>query len=209
MISTADTTSTKISVHLSEPLELSLGQLLKPIDNDDFLTLSRANQDVQIEMNKDGDLIIMPGTGGLTGNRNIRILRRLDEWAEADSGGVAFDSDTIFELPNRARRIPDGSWLKNEKWNSLSDKEKEKIVPFAPDFALKLRSPSDSLKDLQEKMREYIENGTSLGWLIDPPSKRVFVYRPATEVLILENPSEITGEPVLHGFTLNLEEIWG
>lgn len=189
-------------------IKLNLGSFLRPMKNDEFLQLSRDNQDVQIEMTKDGDLIIMPGTGGLTGKRNIRILRKLDEWTENDATGVAFDSDTIFCLPNGAKKIPDASWLSIEKWNSLSEKEKDKIVPFAPDFAIELRSRTDSLKDLQEKMQEYIENGTSLGWLIDPAMRKIHIYRPNSEVEILENPSEISGEPLLQGFTLNVREIW-
>ncbi len=191
-----------------DDVKLNFGSFLKPMKNDDFLQLSRDNQDVQIEMNKDGDLIIMPGTGGLTGKRNIRILRKLDEWTEKDGTGVAFDSDTIFCLPNGAKKIPDASWLSNEKWDALSAEEQDKIVPFAPDFTIELRSRTDSLKDLQEKMQEYIENGVSLGWLIDPSESKVYVYRPEKEVEILDNPKEVSGEPLLKEFTLNLEEIW-
>jgi Uma2 family endonuclease len=208
MITTTKKHSKKISFQTSERQELSIGELLKPIDNDDFLHLSRDNQDVQIEMNADGDLIIIPGTGGLTGNRNSKIIARLVIWAAKDGNGVAFDSATIFQLPNKARRIPDTSWLNNEKWNSLSDVEKEKIIPFAPDFALELRLPTDSLKSLQNKMQEYVENGTKLGWLIDPQAKRVFVYRENQETEILENPEEISGESVLPDFLLNLQDIW-
>lgn len=208
MISTTGKNSTKVSVNSSMPVEFTLGEFLKPFGNDEFLRLSRENQDVQIESDKNGDLIIMPGTGGLTGNRNSKIIARLVIWAEKDGTGAAFDSDTIFQLPNKARRIPDASWIKNEKWHSLSDEEKEKILPFAPDFAVELRSPTDALEDLQAKMREYAENGTSLGWLIDPPNKRVFIYRPDTEVEILENPSEISGAPLLPNFKLDLREIW-
>ena len=208
MLTTTKKNSTKISVQFPEPFELALGELLKPINNDEFLRLSRENQDIQLEMNKDGDLIVMPGTGGLTGNRNSKIIARLVVWAEKDGRGVVFDSDTIFQLPNNARRIPDASWVRNEKWDSLSDAEKEKIVPFAPDFALELSSPTDSLEDLQKKMLEYIENGTSLGWLINPQTRQVFIYRQNAEVRVVENPEEISGNPDLPGFSLNLLEIW-
>lgn len=191
-----------------DDVKLNFGSFLKSMENDDFLQLSRDNQDVQIEMNKDGDLIIMPGTGGLTGRKNSRIIRRLDEWAEKDGTGVTFDSDTIFCLPNGAKKIPDASWVSNEKWDALSEEEQDKIVPFAPDFAIELRSRTDSLKDLQEKMQEYIENGVSLGWLIDANQRKVYIYRQNAEVEILENPKEISGEPLLKKFTLNLQEIW-
>lgn len=192
----------------TDEIKLNFGSFLKPMKNDEFLQLSRDNQDVQIEMSKDGDLIIMPGTGGLTGKRNIRILRKLDEWTEKDATGVAFDSDTIFSLPNGAKKIPDASWVSNEKWNALSEEEQDKIVPFAPDFVIELRSRTDSLKDLQAKMQEYIENGVSLGWLIDPTEKQIFIYRQNAEVEVLENPNEISGEPLLQGFVLILKEIW-
>ena len=129
-----------IKENFVDDVKLNFGTFLKPMKNDDFLQLSRDNQDVQIEMTKDGDLIIMPGTGGLTGKRNIRILRKLDEWTEKDASGVAFDSDTIFCLPNGAKKIPDASWVSNEKWNALTKDEQARIVPFAPDFAIELRS---------------------------------------------------------------------
>lgn len=189
-------------------VKLNFGSFLKPMKNDDFLQLSRDNQDVQIEMTKDGDLIIMPGTGGLTGRKNSRIIRRLDEWTEKDASGVAFDSDTIFCLPNGAKKIPDASWVSNKKWDALSEKEQAGIVPFAPDFAIELRSRTDSLKDLQEKMQEYLENGMSLGWLIDPTTRKVYVYRSEEEVEILDNPKKISGEMLLKDFTLNVQEIW-
>ena len=207
MISTTNKSST-LFVFPYEPLEIDFGSLLKPINDDDFLKLSRENQDLQIEMTKDGDLIIIPGTGGLTGNRNARIIAKAVIWAEQDGTGVAFDSDTIFRLPNGAKRLPDFSWVKNEKWNALTQEQQEKIVPFAPDFLIELSSPTDSLTDLQAKMHEYIENGVTLGWLIDPQAKHVFIYRPEKQVEIRENPAEISGEPLLQGFTLNLKEIW-
>lgn len=197
-----------IKENFVDDVKLNFGTFLKPMKNDDFLQLSRDNQDVQIEMTKDGDLIIMPGTGGLTGKRNIRILRKLDEWTEKDASGVAFDSDTIFCLPNGAKKIPDASWVSNEKWNALTKDEQARIVPFAPDFAIELRSRTDSLKDLQAKMQEYIENGTSLGWLIDADERKVYVYRQNANVEILDSPKEVSGEPFLQDFNLNLQEIW-
>ncbi len=197
-----------IKENFVDDVKLNFGTFLKPMENDDFLQLSRDNQDVQIEMTKDGDLIVMPGTGGLTGKRNVRILRKLDEWTEKDDSGVAFDSDTIFCLPNGAKKIPDASWVSNEKWNALTKDEQARIVPFAPDFAIELRSRTDSLKDLQAKMQEYIENGTSLGWLIDADERKVYVYRQNANVEILDSPKEVSGEPFLQDFNLNLQEIW-
>ena len=195
-------------VEMETTLKFDFGSVLKRMSDEEFLEFSRRNEGWRVEMNKDGDLEIMPGTGGKTGRRNNRISRRLDEWAEKEGGGVTFNSETVFNLKNGARRMPDASWLSNEKWNSLSETEQEKPIPFAPDFALELRSPSDSIKKLQAKMREYIENGVQIGWLIDPNTKRVYIYRPNAQTEVLENPKEVSGEPLLKGFVLNLQEIW-
>lgn len=115
---------------------------------------------------------------------------------------------TRFFLPNGAKKIPSASWARVEKWNALSEEEQDKIVPFAPDFVVELRSETDSLRKLKNKMLEYIENGASLGWLIDAGKRKVYIYRPNAKVETLENPNEISGEPILKGFVLNLKEIW-
>ena len=125
-----------------------------------------------------------------------------------DGSGVAFDSSTVFKLPNGAKRSPDLSWIKNERWENLTKTEKKKFPPLCPDFVVELRSPSDALKNLQNKMLEYAENGASLGWLIDPLERKIYVYRPDAEVEILNNPKTISGEPLLEKFTLNLKKIW-
>ena len=178
------------------------------MSDDEFLEFSRRNEGWRVEMKANGDLEFLPGTSFLAGKRKSRIIRRLDEWTETDGNGVAFNSETVFNLKNGARRMPDASWMTNEKWNSLTEAQQEKPLPFAPDFAIELRSPSDALKNLQKKMREYIENGVSLGWLIDPKNKRVYVYCPNAEVEILGNSSEVLCEPLLKNFVLNLQEIW-
>jgi Uma2 family endonuclease len=90
----------------------------------------------------------------------------------------------------------------------LSDKQREKFIPLCPDFVLELRSTSDDLTELQEKMQEYIDNGAQLGWLIDPQERCVYIYRPQVQIEVLNNPERITGEPILHDFVLDLTEIW-
>lgn len=190
-----------------DEIKLEFGSFLKKMNDREFLQFCRDNDDVLIEMNAEGDLEIMPGTGGLTDKKNSYLNRKLGNWAETGTG-VVFDSQTFFRLVNGAKRMPDVAWVKSERWASLSREEKEEIVPFAPDFVIELRSRTDVLKDLQEKIREYVENGVSLGWLISPQTKQIFIYRPEKEVEILENPSEISGEPLLQGFVLNLKEIW-
>lgn len=205
---TIQTRSTAAVPAVETIYKFDFGKFLKRMSDAEFLEFSKRNEGWRVEMNERGDIEIMPGTGGKTGRRNSKLTRRLEDWAEADKTGVAFNSETVFNLKNGAKRMPDAAWLTNEKWNGLSDAEQEKPLPFAPDFAVELRSPSDSLKNLQKKMREYIENGVSLGWLIDPKNKRVYVYRPNAEPKVLDNPAEVSGELLLKGFVLNLQEIW-
>jgi Uma2 family endonuclease len=143
-----------------------------------------------------------------TGQRNIRISRYLDVWAETDGTGFAFDSSTMFTLPNGAKRSPDASWVKRERWEALSEKQQEGTGPLCPDFVVELRSPSDRLPVLQEKMQEYIDNGAQLGWLIDPIDKRVYVYRSGQPVEQLDDPETLSGDPVLPGFLLPVRELW-
>ncbi|MGI8556092.1 MAG: Uma2 family endonuclease [Pyrinomonadaceae bacterium] len=191
------------------PIVLNFQDVLKKISDDEFENFCRHNPDVQIELTKEGELIIMPPTGGKTGIRNFSLIVIFGNWVEKNQSGVGFDSSTIFVLPNGAKRSPDLAWIKNERWEKLSDTEQEKFPPVCPDFIVELRSPSDSLINLQNKMLEYIENGASLGWLIDPLERKVYVYRPdAEEAEVLNNPKTVSGEPLLKKFTLNLKKIW-
>jgi Uma2 family endonuclease len=100
------------------------------------------------------------------------------------------------------------AWVRNERWQALSDEEQERFLPLCPDFVVELRSPSDSLRQLQEKMQEYMENGAQLGWLIDPFEKKVHIYRPQAAVEILDDPESVSGEPLLHGFVLDVRSLW-
>ena len=179
-----------------------------PLDDEQFAQLCRLNPDLRFEYTSTEELLIMTSTGGWTGNRNIRLAARLQLWAETDGTGLAFDSSTIFLLPSGAKRMPDASWMRLERWNALTREQQEGIPPCCPDFILELRSPSDRLPDLQGKMEEYLNNGARLGWLIDPIERVVYVYRPGEAVERLDHPREVSGEPVLAGFVLRLEAIW-
>ncbi len=190
------------------PIVLNFQDVLEKLNDDEFEEFCRHNPDVEIELTKEGELIIMPPTGGQTGIRNFSLIGLFFNWIEKDRSGVGFDSSTVFVLPNSAKRSPDLAWAKNDKWDALSDEEKEKFPPFCPDFVVELRSPSDSIKNLQTKMEEYIENGASLGWLIDPLQRKIYVYRPNAEPEILENPETVSGEPLLKEFVLKMKKIW-
>ena len=145
-------------------LTVNLDSVIKMTD-DQFFQLCQNNRELRFERNANGELIIMPATGGETGNRNGRVNQQLFNWTDADGTGIAFDSSTCFKLPNGADRSPDASWIKLERWDALSDEEKQKFPPICPDFVIELLSPSDSLKTTQEKMQEYIDNGVRLGIL--------------------------------------------
>jgi Uma2 family endonuclease len=150
----------------------------------------------------------MPPTGGATGHRNLKIAAQLDRWAEADGTGVAFDSSTGFTLPDGGTRSPDAAWVRRDRLASLPPEQKERFVPLCPDFAIELRSPSDTLPDLLDKMEEYVANGLHLGWLIDPGEERVYAFRPDGPRTMLDAPTALNGAPVLPGFTLELAPIW-
>ncbi len=190
------------------PIVLNFQDVLEKMNDDEFEKFCRHNPDVEIELTKEGELVIMPPTGGQTGIRNFSLIGYFFNWLEKDKSGVGFDSSTVFVLPNGAKRSPDLAWAKNEKWNALSDEEKQKFPSLCPDFVVELRSPSDSIVNLQNKMMEYIENGASLGWLIDPFEKKVYVYRQNEEAEILDNPSKVSGEPLLKKFVLNVKKLW-
>lgn len=174
----------------------------------EFWEFCRQNDEMRIEMTKEGDVIIMPPTGSETGERNSEINFQLKLWAKQDKSGKIYDSSTGFKLPNGATLSPDASWVQNERIEKFTAKQREKFLPLCPDFVLELRSASDNLRDSQEKMQEYMENGARLGWLIDPKTKKVHVYRPNEKAKILDNPKTVSGEDVLAGFEFDLTEIW-
>ena len=188
-------------------LTVSLKSVIDMTD-DQFFQLCQNNRELRFERTANGELIIMPPTGGETGNKNARITQQVMNWTDVDGTGIAFDSSTCFKLPNGADRSPDACWIKLERWDALTDEEKQKFPPICPDFLIELLSPRDSLKTTQEKMREYIENGVGLGILINRKSRQVEIYRPGKEVEVLDSPVTVSGEDVLKGFVLNLGMIW-
>jgi Uma2 family endonuclease len=179
-----------------------------PITDEQFYQLCLTNHELKLERTAKGDLIIMPPTGGGTGNRNFKMTQQLANWTDNDGSGIGFDSSTCFKLPNGADRSPDAAWIPLAKWESLTPEQQEKFPPICPDFVIELRSPSDSLKPLQEKMQEYMDNGTRLGWLINRKNRQVEIYRQGREKEILDNPTTLSGEDVLPGFVLDLSLIW-
>ena len=175
---------------------------------EEFYEFCLANQDLRIERNANGEVVIMPPAFSDTGNRNVKISQQLANWSDQDGTGESFDSSAGFTLPNGATRSPDASWISLSRWNNLSDEQKASFAPICPDFVIELRSSSDTLSSLQEKMQEYLSNGILLGWLIDRKNRRVYIYRPNQEVEILDNPETVKGDPELLGFGLQMAKIW-
>ena len=191
------------------PIVLKLNPLLRLTD-EQLAELCSLNDALRIERNAQGDLEFMPPTHPTSGNRNSRITARLDNWAEGDGTGAAFDATAGFTLPNGALRSPDAAWILKSRLAGMTEEDRRGFWRISPDFVIELRSPSDRLRGLHAKMDEYMENGVRLGWLIDPldPRRRVYVYRPGVPVEILEGPATLSGEPELPGFILDLQPIW-
>ncbi len=164
------------------------------VSHEQFKELACVNRDTRLERSKTGELIVMPPTGSDTGNRNLDIEGQLWLWNRQTKLGKAFNSSTGFHLANGADRSPDASWIKLERWEALTPEEKEGFAPICPDFVIELRSPSDSLEKLREKMREYMENKARLGWLIDRKNRKVEIYRQGRDVEILDTPATLSGE---------------
>lgn len=173
------------------------------ISNSEFDRIVKANPDWQFEQTAAGELVIVSPTGGSSGRRNSNLTRQLDTWSNSSNLGVAFDSSTLFILPNGARRSPDASWVRRERWENLTPEQQDSYPPLCPDFVVELRSPTDNLNELRAKMQEYINNGARLGWLIDPQARQVEICRPGQAVEIFNSPSTISGENVLPGFVLD------
>ncbi|MFB2839507.1 Uma2 family endonuclease, partial [Floridanema evergladense] len=134
---------------LSEPIVLKLPPELRMTD-EQFFEFCQINRELRIECNKIGELLIMPPTGSESGNREGNILGQLWVWSEQDGTGITFSSSAGFTLSTGAKRSPDASWIKLERWNSLTPEQQQKFAPICPDFVVELRSPSDNLKPLQE-----------------------------------------------------------
>jgi Uma2 family endonuclease len=172
-----------------------------------FWNLCRFNRDLRLERTARGELIVMTPAGTESSGRNALLTMRLGIWTEADGSGKFFDSSAGYTLPNGATRAPDASWILWERWNALASEKREKFAPICPDFVVELQSPSDTRTEVRKKMAEYLEQGARLGWLIDPQTCQVEIYRPGRSVEALDHPTTLSGEDVLPGFVLDLKGI--
>jgi Uma2 family endonuclease len=192
----------------SSPLVLQIPPSMQ-ITDEQFFEFCQLNRDLRIERDQCGNISIMSLTNGKTGNRDEHIFSQLYAWSEQDGTGIAFDSSTRFKLSTSANRLPNASWMKLERWNTLSSKQKELFVPLFPNFIVEFRSLNENLQPIKEKMEEYMrEPGVQLGWLIDRQHRKVYIYRPGNSAECLDNPHTVSGDPVLPGFVLNMSKIW-
>lgn len=181
----------------------------RPLTDDELLRFCAVNDLLRIERDKNGELVLMSPTGAEGGGRNAEVTIDLGIWARQDGRGKVFDSNTGFTLPDGSMRAPDASWVSWSRWNALTQEQRKKFAPVCPEFVVELRSETDRLSDLREKMGEWIANGAELAWLIDPERKAVEVYRPGREPEVLEGVSAVYGEGPVGGFVLELARIWG
>lgn len=192
------------------PVTVDLSALLpqSTMTEEQFYHLCQANRDLRIERTAAGEVIVMPPAFSDTGNRNLKIAQQVANWSDQVGTGEVFDSSTGFTLPNGAMRSPDVAWVRLDRWNALSAEQQASFAPTCPDFVVELRSASDALKTLQDKMEEYVENGAQLGLLIDRKNRIVYVYRPGQSLDVLTNPESVGCDPELPGFSLQMAKIW-
>jgi len=190
---------------ISMPVIMKMGELM---NDDEFFQFCQMNDTLEFERDAQRNIIVMSPAGSFTGNFNLRIAALLFIWNQSSRLGEVFDSSTGFTLPNGAVRSPDVSWIKKERWELLTQDQKEKFAPICPDFVVEIRSKSDDLRYLQNKMVEYLENGAQLGWLMDRFERNVYIYQHDKAVEILDSLNvNLSGDLTLPGFTLDLGSI--
>ncbi len=183
-------------------------QPVRRMNDDEYYAFCAANPDLRIERTAEGEIVIMPPTGFESSDRNADLTMQLRAWSKTDGRGRAADSNAEYILPNGAARSPDASWVLRSRLAKLSPEQKKKFPPLCPDFVVELRSPTDRLAKLQAKMREWMDNGAKLGWLIDPQTRTVYIYRPGKATERRENPDQVKGDTPVAGFVLKLADIW-
>ena len=187
------------------PIRISQG---RPVTDEELMRLCAENNDLRVEREPNGEILVMTPANSRTSKMNLRIGRLLDEWAEADGRGIATGPDGGYTLPDSSMRVPDAAWVSNQRWHALSDKDQGRFAPLCPNFVIELRSPSDKIADLRAKMAQWIANGAEVAWLIDPIEKAVTIYRPGDQPEHLVHPTSVQGTGPIAGFELVMSRIW-
>lgn len=191
-------------MELTLPLKLDLNHV--HLTDEQFYQLCLNNPEWNIERNAKGALIVMSPVGGESGKREANYIIDLGIWNRQTQLGEVFSSSTIFKLPQGGSRSPDAAWVERSRWQALTPEQRQKFPPIAPDFVIELRSATDNLADLQEKMQEYLDSGVRLGWLLNPQDQQVEIYRQGQEKEVRALPTVLSGEAVLPGFELQVDQ---
>lgn len=187
-----------------EPIVLK-DEFTSQLTDEQFFWFCQQNKDQRIERNSNREIIIMSPVTSKSGNHSGEVFRQLANWSVANGKGIHFDSSAGFTLPDKSVFSPDASWISNQKWEELSEEDKDRFAPVCPEFVIEVRSKSDSLDDLQKKMELWLKNGAQLAWLIDPRERTSYLYRSGKAVEIVKGlDKKIAGEEPVNGFTLDL-----
>lgn len=200
-----------MALAVSEPPNAPLVLSMRPpakLTDEQFMAFCAQNRDLRIERSAEGDLIIMSPVKGDGGIKESELIRQLANWALQDATGRPFSSSSGFKLPNGAERSPDAAWVSRKRLAALTPEERDRFIPLCPEFVVELRSPTDGLSTLKNKMKEYMANGAQLGWLLDPRQRRVYLYRPGLPEVRLDNPATLAGDPLLPGFVLDVRRVF-
>jgi len=180
-----------------------------PMSDDELMCFCAANDDLRVERDANGEILVMTPAGSRTGRMNALIIAAVTTWAESDGRGYAFDSNTGFTLPDNSMRSPDAAWVRKTRWDALTSNDQDRFSHICPEFVIELRSPGDNLRELQEKMEQWIANGAELAWLIDPQEKSVSIYRAGDSPEVIYHPTSVQGTDPVAGFELVMARIWG
>ncbi len=179
---------------------------VRPMSDDEFFEFCQINDTLEFERDSHGNIILMSPTGSIGGGFNADVTTALNVWNRQSGLGKVFESSSGFKLPDGSIRSPDVSWIRKERWNAISREEKLKFAPICPDFVIEIRSVSDGLQYLVDKMKEYMANGAQLGWLIDSFDEKVHVFRIDGTVEIKQINEILSDEEILPGFSIDLTE---
>ncbi len=185
---------------LTLPLKVNLDRV--QFTDEQFYQLCLSNPELTIERDAAGRLIVKSPVGGDSGSREMDLGGEVYIWNRQTQLGKVFSSSTLFKLPGGGSRSPDVAWVELSRWEALTPEQRQKFPPIAPDFVMELRSRSDNLQTLQDKMLEYLQSGVRLGWLFNPQNQQVEIYRQGQTKEVRSLPTQLSGEDVLPGFVL-------